>query len=102
MKVGTIKKAVAALVVATAATAGISGAAFATKNDHRYQHSAEAHKQQFVDPCDGIWNQFANDVTQAGKADKNGQKMARDNWLVLADGALDAGKTAGCDWAAPQ
>jgi len=102
MKVGTIKKAVAALVVATAATAGISGAAFATKNDGRYQRSAEAHRQQFVDPCDGIWNQFETDVNQAHKSDQHGYKNARDGFLLLADAALEAGQKAGCDWAAPQ
>jgi hypothetical protein len=102
MKVGLIKKTVVALVVSTAASAGMTGAAFASKNTHKYQTSGEAQRQQIqtVDPCDGIWNQFANDVTQAAKADHYGQTGARDNWLVLADGALDAGKKAGCDWAA--
>jgi len=100
MKLGIIKKAVVAVTVATAASAGMTGAAFASKNTHKYQTSGEAQRQQFVDPCDGIWGQFANDVKQAGIADKNGQTGARDNWLVLADAALEAGQKAGCGWAA--
>jgi hypothetical protein len=100
MNVGMIKKTVAALVVSTAATAGVSGAAFATKNTGKYQQSGEAHRQKFVDPCPAIWNQFATDVNNAGIADQNGQTGARDNWLVLADAALEAGQKAGCGWAA--
>jgi len=99
MKLGIIRKAVVAVTVATAASAGMTGAAFASKNTHKYQTSGEAQRQQFVDPCDGIWGQFANDVKQAGIADKNGQTGARDNWLVLAESALEAGQKAGCGWA---
>ena len=102
MKLGIIKKAAVALAVSTAASAGMTGAAFASKNTHKYQTSGEAQRQQLqqVDPCEGIWSQFANDVKQAGIADKNGQTGARDNWLVLADAALEAGQKAGCGWAA--
>ena len=96
MKVGTIKKAVAALVVATAATAGISGAAFATKNDHRYQHSAEAHS--FVFSCDDLWNGFEKAVNDAHKADRAGQTKVRDQALLAADGILDSAKQQGCSW----
>ena len=100
MKLGIIKKTVVAVLVATAASAGMTGAAFATKNTHKYQQSGEAKRQEFVDPCDGIWGQFANDVKQAGIADHNGQTGARDNWLTLAESALEAGQKAGCGWAA--
>lgn len=104
MKLGTIRKAVVAITVATAASAGMTGAAFASKNTHKYQTSGEAQRQQIqggtVDPCEGIWGQFANDVKQAGIADHNGQTGARDNWLTLAESALEAGQKAGCGWAA--
>lgn len=104
MKLGIIKRAVVAVTVATAASAGMTGAAFASKNTHKYQQSGEAKRQEIqggtVDPCEGIWGQFANDVKQAGIADQNGQTGARDNWLVLAESALEAGQKAGCGWAA--
>jgi len=104
MKLGIIRKAVVAVTVATAASAGMTGAAFASKNTHKYQTSGEAQRQQIqggtVDPCEGIWGQFANDVKQAGIADQNGQTGARDNWLTLAESALEAGQKAGCGWAA--
>ena len=88
----TISKTVAVLVMSAAATAGMSGVAFATKNTGKFQQSAEAKKQQ----CDRIWNEFETSVKNAAVADKNGQKGARDNWLVLADASYEEGQAAGC------
>lgn len=103
MKLGVIKKTVVAVVVATAASGGMTGAAFASKNTHKYQTSGEAQRQGIqggtIDPCEGIWGEFSNDVKQAGIADQNKQTTARDNWLTLAETALEAGQKAGCDWA---
>ena len=96
MKVGMIKKTVAALVVSAAATAGISGAAFATKNDGRYQRSAEAHRQQFS--CTDLWNGFESAVKDAKKADQAGKTKVRDQSLLAADGIVDSAKQQGCDW----
>ena len=97
MKVGMIKKSVAALVVSAAATVGISGAAFASKNDHRYQHSAEAHRNAELS-CTESWNQFEKAVNDAHRADQKGQKGTRDAALSAADGAVASGQAAGCSW----
>ena len=99
MNIGTIKRAVAALVVATAATAGISGAAFASKNDHRYQHSAEAMRQSNAFSCTDLWNGFEKAVNDAKKADQAGKTKVRDMALDAAAGEVATAKAQGCDWA---
>ena len=92
MNVGIIQKTVAALVVSAAATAGMSGVAFATKNTGKYQQSVEAKKQE----CDRIWNDFETSVKLAAIADKAGQKDTRDDYLLLAEASFEEGEKAGC------
>ena len=100
MQAGRIKKTVAGFVVATAAVAGISGTAFASLNTGGYQRSSEGLKQQYVDPCPGIWKMFEQDVNSAGVAQDAGNYKSRDDFLLLANNDLKAGQLAGCDWAA--
>jgi hypothetical protein len=92
MNRGIIRKTVAALVVSAAATAGMSGVAFATKNTGKFQQSAEAKKQQ----CDSLWNQFERAVNDAKKADQAGNTQLRNDLLDVAEVAYSEGQKAGC------
>jgi len=94
-----IKKTLAGFAVA-AAVATISGPAFASTNTGGYQRSSEGLKQQYVDPCPGIWKAFEQDVNSADTANKAGNTKSRDDFLLLAGQDLKAGQSAGCDWAA--
>ena len=100
MSAGTIRRTVASLVVATAAAVTVSGAAFATKNTGGYKRSSEGIKQQYVDPCPGIYKQFEKDVNSAQAAHDAGNTQSMGDFLTLAKEDLAAGQKAGCDWAA--
>jgi len=101
MHMGTIKKTVGALVVSTVAAVGFSGAAFATKNDNRYQHSAEAMRgATTVVSCDDLWNSFSTAVNDAHKADQAGKTKVRDQALRAADCIVATAKAEGCGWVA--
>jgi hypothetical protein len=96
MNAGTIKKALAGITVVAASIVTVAGTASAAKNTGGYQRSSAAHKQQWVDPCPGIWNQFEKDVNSAGSA---ADQQGRNGFLTLATMDLKAGQAAGCDWA---
>ena len=100
MQKGTIKKAVAGLVVATASVATLAGPAFASPNNGGYKRSSEGLKHQYVDPCPGIWNTFEKDVNSAQTAHDAGNTQSMNGFLSLAAEDLKAGQLAGCDWAA--
>ena len=99
MKVGLIKRTVAVVVVSAAAAVGTSGMAFATKNDHRYQHSAEAMMQTNAFSCTDLWNGFEKAVNDAKKADQAGKTKVRDMALDGAAGEVAQAKAQGCEWA---
>ena len=95
-----IKKALTGLAIVAGTVGMMAAPAFASKNTGGFKHSSEGIKQQYVDPCPGIWKQFESDVNSAQKAQDAGNTVSRDGFLDLAASDLKAGQMAGCDWAA--
>jgi len=96
----TIKKALAGVAIAASSIGFMAAPAFASKNTGGFKRSSEGIKQQYVDPCPGIYNTFAKDVNSAQAAQNAGNATSRDGFLSLAADDLKAGQMAGCDWAA--
>ena len=88
--------AVLALVAALAATS--ASPTFARPNNHAYEKSGEAFKQQMYDDyCAGL----KSDLDKAEKeADKRAGTKAAAPWAKQADDIWGYGHTAGCSWAA--
>lgn len=99
MKAGRIQKALTGLAIIAGTVGMMAGPAFASKNTGGFQHSSEGLKQQYVDPCPGIWNTFEKDVNSAQKAHDAGNTASMNGFLNLAADDLKAGQMAGCDWA---
>jgi hypothetical protein len=100
MNATSIKKALAGVAIVVSSVGAMAAPAFATKNTGGYQRSSEGIKNQYVDPCPGIYNQFEKDVNSAQVAHDNGQTNSMLGFLDLASEDLKAGQMAGCDWAA--
>lgn len=100
MNATSIKKALAGVAIVVSSVGAMAAPAFASKNTGGYQRSSEGIKNQYVDPCPGIYNQFEKDVNSAQVAHDHGNTSSMNGFLDLATEDLKAGQMAGCDWAA--
>jgi|GEM_PF-6658643 hypothetical protein len=96
MNAGRIQKSLVGFAVVAASLATVAVPASAKPNTGGYQQSSEAKKQQWVDPCPGIWDQFQKDTNAAAKAT---DPVGKSTLLFFAGQDLKAGQMAGCDWA---